>query len=79
MPGESSGAPRGALPPLPALDRIATLLRHIDDELATMRHELYPDRLLAVVDEGPGSTTSSARSAKPWPSLSSAWACRLRP
>jgi hypothetical protein len=54
VPSESSGGSRGALPPLPALERIATLLRRIDDELATMRHEICPDRLLAVVEEGPG-------------------------
>jgi hypothetical protein len=39
-----------------ALTKIATLLRHVDNELAELRHQTAPDRLLSVVRDPPELT-----------------------
>jgi len=41
------------LSPAPALDRIAVLLRHIDDQLAVVKHDFSPIRRLSVADGAP--------------------------
>lgn len=38
---------------VPALERIATLLRHIDEQLSTLRSETSTDRVLSVIEEVP--------------------------
>lgn len=55
-PGKASSEPEGAPPPVVALTKITILLRHIDDELAALRHEGDPDRLLSVVEDAPELT-----------------------
>ena len=45
--------PLSALAPVDPVARIAVLLRHIDDQLASLRHEAWPGRHLSVPQEVP--------------------------
>ena len=53
---DSTGEPLEPLPSLAPVDplaRIAVLLRHVDDQLASLRHEVWLGRLLSVPQEVP--------------------------
>jgi hypothetical protein len=51
--GDRAGGRLPTLPPTPALDRIAVLLRHFDTQLAAVRGEVSLSRRLSVLADVP--------------------------
>jgi hypothetical protein len=45
--------PAGLSPPVPALERIAVLLRHLDAQVAAMKQKASAGRQLSIVEEVP--------------------------
>ncbi|HTV12031.1 MAG TPA: hypothetical protein VME20_09225 [Acidimicrobiales bacterium] len=54
MTSDSVQGPGRALPPVSALAKITVLLRHFDDELARLKNEASPGRLMSIAAEDPG-------------------------